>query len=157
MNDFYIYSSNKYGNNKEKSTKIIIENKDFLLKNSNKLENISLQNNRQLTIISGLACLLVLLFFFICCVLMRCKKETNSSKSKAYANQQRNFNGNFVHNGQSNRNSSSGSINFQEPYKYSAHQSQYNSKTSIDADNASYHQNKPVYDGLNNSSLFNRV
>lgn len=136
LNDFYIYSSNKYGNNKEKSTKIMIENKDFLLKNSNKIENASLQNNKHFTLITALACFLVFVFFFVCCILVRCKKDSNSS-NKSYVNH-RNYNENNFN--QPHRNSAH-SVNFQDNYKYTPHQSH-------NMDSGSYYQNKAVYDGL---------
>lgn len=41
MNEFFVYSSNKYGNNREQAAKIVIENKEFLIKNSKKLQDIA--------------------------------------------------------------------------------------------------------------------
>lgn len=128
LNDFFIYSSNKYGSNRDKATKIMIENKEFLLKSTNKLEEMNLQNNKQITYVITVIISIMLVFCFVCCLLMRCKKDSGSQSSngfKSYANGYLEYGRNTV-----NRNS----VHFQEPYKYSAHNSQYSSKTSIHLD-----------------------
>jgi hypothetical protein len=135
FNEFFIYSSNKYGNNKEKASKIVIENKEFLLKNSNKLQNASNESNRRLTIILGIVGLSIFLFIVICCLFVKCKSER-----KKYGYNQNNLYNNNIRTNSLNRNH----IHYQEPYKYS----HYNSKTSIHIDNNYNQSNKSMLEGM---------
>ncbi|CAF0762611.1 unnamed protein product [Brachionus calyciflorus] len=129
INEFYVYSSNRFGNNKDKSSKIVIENKDFLLRNSNKLENTSMEANKKLTIYTGLACLCLFMFCFMCCVFMKCKKENST---KMYRNP-------------SYTPARNSQIYFQGDYKYNSQHSNYNSESN-------YLQKKDLYNEKENDS-----
>lgn len=83
MNEFFIYSSNRYGNNKESGIKITIENRELAFKTGSDLSGSisSLVNNRSLVIMGCVFAFLVFFFFIICCVLMKCQNSHHSSSS----------------------------------------------------------------------------
>ena len=79
LNEFYIYSSNKYGHNKDSAIKLIIENEEILLKNSNK--NSSDGDSKWITIIIAIVCGSILVLGTCCCLCIKCSKHMNSKKS----------------------------------------------------------------------------
>ena len=125
FNDFYIYSSNKFGSNKDKAAKITIENKFFFINNSNNLINISNNQNKRLTFILTFVCLSVLLFLIFCCLSIICKNSTKKQKINVCNN---NNNNNQIYNNYHSRQSShtldqsfptfSNHIDFKEPIMY---------------------------------------
>lgn len=153
MNEFFIYSSNKYGNNKDTASRLVIENKELSSRNSNKLQDLASQSGRRFTFILGVGSLCVFLFVFICCLFMKCRNtslagggsSSSSSNKLAYHNH---HNYNYEHNSSigSHYHYSNGTltkekeaaaaakdgaknhVHYQEPYKYSI---QYSSKNSI--------------------------
>jgi flagellar biosynthesis/type III secretory pathway M-ring protein FliF/YscJ len=76
-NDFHIYSSNKFGSNKDRAAKLTIENRDFLAKNGENEteEEAKAKANKQITYFVCVAFVSTLLFLLVCCLLMRCKRE----------------------------------------------------------------------------------
>jgi hypothetical protein len=143
LNDFFIYSSNKYGNNRERATKLMIENREFLLKNTNKLEEMSLQTNKHMSLMIGGSLILVFGLLFICCVIMRCRRSSTARSASGSNGSLKMYaaaaaNGGQYDYGRANVSSTRNSVHFQEPpYKYSAHNSQYSSRTSIHLDSKS--------------------
>lgn len=107
INDFYIYSSNRYGDNKEKPSKIVIENKEFLLKNLKNLERTSIQVGSKATIYIGIASIFFITSCMLYCLFVKCKSP-NLPKS---------YRGSDYVSGQ----------NYSPDYRYSSHQSNYNS------------------------------
>ena len=82
LNEFFIYSSNKYGNNKESAAKLVIQNEEILLKNPNKTNN-NQDNQLMMLIIAGVGG--TVFFLGICCCLcMKCKKTSNHEKNTHY-------------------------------------------------------------------------
>lgn len=78
-NDFFIYSSNKYGTNRERAAKITIENRDMLNKNglsSEELDEMHAKASRLTYIICTLF-VFALVFLIVCCLLMRCKRDNS--------------------------------------------------------------------------------
>jgi hypothetical protein len=162
LNDFYIYSSNKYGNNQKQATRITIENKDFLLKSTKQLQDLSIDSNKRITIIGGAIFLIIFFMCLLCCIAAKCKSVSEKpingnminrkNKHLLYNNtfkyQQPNrriSNSNISDDGRKlggpNRYSNSNStqfLNYQEPFKYLTSGpitgSHYNSKTSINID-----------------------
>lgn len=108
MNEFYVYSSNRYGSNKDKPSKIAIENKEFLLKNLRNLERSSIQVDSKTTLYIGLIATIMITSCMLYCLFVKCKSR-NSSKS--YRDSEYTM-------GQ----------NYSNDYKYNSHQSNYNSE-----------------------------
>ena len=129
LNEFYVYSSNKYGNNRPHATKVVIENKEFLLKNSKKQQDVTDEKNKRLSLISGAVLLGVVCLSFLCCTLIKCH---NNNSKKLYVNKS-----------SLSRQASlrDNSLDFHEAYKYSSHQTHYQSKSGVHID-ANYYQNK---------------
>ena len=162
MNEFFIYSSNKYGNNRPLATKIVIENKEFLAKNSKKLQDLNDQKSnfflnlfikifyfskcfglfkdRQLTFITVAVIFGFVLISTFCCMLLKCHNSNIKMKSQAKPDR-----------GTTSavRNSH---FDYSDAYKYSSHQNQYQSKTGIHIDN--YQQSKNLYNGKSFNVIF---
>lgn len=84
LNEFYIYSSNKYGNNKDSAVKLIIENKHILNKkdkNNKELLQSSLDIPKNLFIIIGTIGLIVLITFMCCCMCMKYVNTKQKNRS----------------------------------------------------------------------------
>jgi hypothetical protein len=141
LNEFYIYSSNKYGNNRERATTLLIENKEFLLRNSDSSHNMSANNDRRNTIILIVIGSFMIICIFVCCLFSKCNSSSSSSsykKSKDF--QEDNLNRHHQHhhhrhhhlneqyNNEHRLNSLTRSIHYQEPYKYQSH---FNSKSNM--------------------------
>ena len=129
LNDFFIYSSNKYGNNKETGAKITIENKDRMYKAGTNIQSSfsSFANNRHAAIIACLAAFLLFLFFLICCLLMNCQNNQHNSSSPSSSSS-------ILSQGNSKSAHVSGILTKSNPnltffdnsmYKYSSHQAHY--------------------------------
>jgi hypothetical protein len=162
MNDFYIYSSNKYGNNKEQSARITIENKEILLKNTQLQSSMisSFTNNKNLTILACAGALLIFLFFIICCLLIKCQNHHHSSSSSSSSSSS------ILSNGKSanlsptsgfhstitndiNKKGSNPNLNYfdNSVYKYSQHQSHYSTNSLNKSSNMIYSNKKISYEG----------
>lgn len=89
-NDFYIYSSNKYGTNRDRSVKLTIVNHEFAHKNGLGSgdgwdgENGS-RSSRQLAYMVSTAFVFVLVFLIVCCLLMRCKRGADKYEKSRYS------------------------------------------------------------------------
>ncbi len=121
LNDFFIYSSNKYGNNKDHATKLTIENKEFLLKNLEQLKDTSNENHRRITLIVVCVCVLLVAFIFFICILVKCYNQAVSDKKLSYSSTdsassyKESPRNNYKH-------------HHHETYKYSSHLNNYNSQ-----------------------------
>ena len=80
LSEFYIYSSNKFGHNKESAVKLIIENEEILLKNANK--NIIDGDNKFMTITIAAVCGTILVLSICCCLCIKCSKQQNRKKNE---------------------------------------------------------------------------
>jgi hypothetical protein len=80
FNEFHIYSSNKYGDNKGNAVLISIENKEFLNKNGQSLESLKAEKNRKLTIYALVAFGLLILATFFSCVYFKYRQENENNK-----------------------------------------------------------------------------
>jgi hypothetical protein len=148
MNEFFIYSSNKYGSNKEKGTKIMIENRDMLHKHGSNIQSTfySFSNNKQLTLIACVAAVLLFLFFLICCLLMKCQNHAHHSSASSSSSMLSQTKGGSM----SGLKSSNQNLTYFENsiYKYNS-QNQYTPGSLV---NAGYHKSslskkKSNYDG----------
>jgi len=137
MNEFFVYSSNKYGSNRDQAAKIVIENKEFLIKNSKKLQEIADEKSKRaaLMILAVFAGIIIVSIF--CCMLVKCHDNNIKLKVK-----------------KSSGNSSLAGdhhYNYENGYKYSTHehyqtQTEYKSGVHID----DYKHTKKVYKNINN-------
>lgn len=119
LNDFFIYSSNKYGNNKEQSTKLTIENKEFLLKSLDQLQETSNHNNKRISLIAVSICAFLIVIIVLICTLVKCHNDGISNKKLHYSSDS----------GSSYReNPGMNPYRNQETYKYSSHLNNYNTK-----------------------------
>jgi hypothetical protein len=80
LNEFYIYSSNKYGHNKESAVKLVVENEEILLKNANK--NMIDADSKLMPIIIACVCGTVLVLSICCCLCIKCSKQHNRRKNE---------------------------------------------------------------------------
>jgi hypothetical protein len=80
QNEFLIYSSNKYGNNREQASKLVIENKEFAVKNLSKYEDLKNKANKKLTYIAGIVVVAFIFLFFVCCTYYKCKIDKHHEK-----------------------------------------------------------------------------
>jgi hypothetical protein len=121
LNDFFIYSSNKYGNNKEHATKLTIENKEFLLKTLDQQQEASSENSKRMAMIVGAVFMFLAVFMFIICLAVKCHNDSISNKKLNYTSD-------------SSSPSYKESIHYkhQLPYKYSSHLNNYNQKQRLD-------------------------
>ncbi len=139
MNEFFIYSSNKYGNNREEAATIIIENKEFLIKNSKKLQDLAEEKNRRiyLTILAVFAGVVIISVF--CCMLVKCHDNNIKLKVKKSA-------GGLSLNGDHQ-------YKYENGYKYSSqehYQTQSEYKSGVHIDNY-----KPVKKIYQNNDKYN--
>jgi len=127
LNDFYIYSSNKYGHNKDHATKLTIENKEFLLKNLEQLRDTSNENSKRITLIVTSVCVLCVLFIFFVCILVKCYNNSMSDKKLSYSSTD-STSSSYK---ESSRNNYRHSLQH-ETYKYSSHLNNFNQKSKTD-------------------------
>jgi hypothetical protein len=176
LNEFLIYSSNKYGNNREQASKLVIENKEFAVKDLSKYEDLKSKANKKLTYIAGFVAVAFVFLLFVCCSYYKCKIDKHQEKmngiggirnhhhhlangslngsirlnlngSLSHLNQNNSYTNFKSYENKNNYNLRNNSITYQEPYRYS----HYNSKTSIHADtasNAAFMQNKKQNEGI---------
>lgn len=78
LNEFYVYSSNKYGNNREQATKIVIENKEMIERDSRKLTDLSQESSKRFKYIMAIIGASLFGFIFFCCLIVRCKSSSSS-------------------------------------------------------------------------------
>lgn len=81
LNEFFIYSSNKYGNNKELAVKLIIHNEDILIKSANKDNNLMNRDTKTIMIIIACVCSAVIFLGLCCCICIKCSKSHNHHKN----------------------------------------------------------------------------
>lgn len=132
LNEFFVYSSNKYGNNREEATKIVIENKEFLAKASKKLQIEKDEKSKQQRLMGAAIVAGVIFFGLFCFMLIRChnsniKMKAYSTASRATLPQPNHLDG------------------YGDGFKYSSHQTHYQSKSGVFIDN--YVQEKKPYKG----------
>ncbi len=77
LNEFFIYSLNKYGSNKETAVKLEIKNEDILTKNANKHGNGLSPDTRMISLIAAGVCASVVFLGVCCCLCIKCSKSQN--------------------------------------------------------------------------------
>ncbi len=134
LNEFYIYSSNKYGNNREEATKIVIENKEFLAKASKKLQIENDEKSKRQKLMAAAIAGGVIFFGLFCFMLIRChnsniKMKYRAPNSRAPLPQKNHLEG------------------YGDGFKYSNPQDHYTSKSGVYIDK--FVQEKKPYKGRN--------
>jgi hypothetical protein len=157
MNEFFIYSSNKFGNNKDKGTKLLIENRDMLHKHSGNIQSTfySFSNNKQLMILACLAAFLIFLFFLICCLLMRCQNQSHNSSASSSSSMLSQANGKLATGrvvAADNLKSSNQNLAFFENSIYKYNQNQYSAGSLVNTGytksaNSAMYKKKANYEG----------
>lgn len=120
-NDFFIYSSNKYGTNRERAVKLTIVNAEFLNKGGNgdgEWDEIQGKSSKQFAYLISTAFVFALVFLIVCCLLMRCKREQYYQKRYPNGSLHHNNGGYNQSHMQFQYSAPTGSIQHKDSYKY---------------------------------------